>query len=141
MATWRRRALAVFPELRADLSLPGATLITFGWHMVEVVRCAHAEGDIATLRRIYGYALWCHRQRAPALWNAVGVAFYEHLLDRPADWRAVLAWLAPEVIESAWPLWEWRLGTEKMREVKQQLQALRRQGGPLPWESVPEGGL
>lgn len=140
MAAWRRRALAVFPELHGDLLAPGATLITFGWRLVELARRGHAEGDAATLRRVYGFALWCYQQRAPALWNSIGVAFYEHLLDRRADRRAVLAWLAPELIEQIWPLWEWRLGTNEMVDVRRTLDDVR-QAPKLPWKTVLEGGI
>ena len=140
MAAWRRRALALFPELREELVEPGASLYSLGWALGDMVRAAYDTDNVAMLRRIYGFALWRLAQRGRTLLNPIGLGFYEHLLDRKCDWPDVLAWLPPGVISMMWPVWEYRLGSVPMKEVTKVLVEVRRSPGKLPWESVPLGG-
>ena len=131
MAVWRRKALAAFPGLRRELHDREYTYYQLYFDLLPMVRDAHAASDEATLRQIYDFAEWCPRQgrRASDLYNAVCVAFYEHLFDRPEDWAAVIPWLSPAVVDECWPLWEsrwslWdsRFGTKAMRELRTALQ-------------------
>jgi hypothetical protein len=41
------------------------------------------------LEKIYGFADWCASQKEKELWNAAGVAFYEHLADSNRTLEAI----------------------------------------------------
>ncbi|PRY45961.1 hypothetical protein CLV43_101225 [Umezawaea tangerina] len=84
------------------------------WHLALE---AHRAGDEETLRRVYGFALWCFQQPEQFLSNAIMVSFYEHVFD---DWELrddVAHRLTPEVVAKVRPLWEWRWSTERLAEV------------------------
>jgi hypothetical protein len=70
------------------------------------------------LRKIYGFAEWCFEQKAKDLWNAAGVAFYEHLFDRREYRDQVVPWLSPQVIKGCWGLWELMLTPEQLSTVR-----------------------
>jgi hypothetical protein len=74
--------------------------------LLPMVREAHDNDDHDLLMRIYCFAQWCHAQEAKDLWNAAGVAFYEHLFDERKYWVEVIPWLSPSVIADCWSLWE-----------------------------------
>ena len=104
MATWRRKALAAFPELRRWLNTHDDTHYTYYtlfFDLLPMSRDAHASGDATTLRAIYEFAEWClsQRNRADDLYNAALVAFYEHLFDEQEDWAKVLPWLTRAVFD------------------------------------------
>jgi hypothetical protein len=123
MAAWRRKADALLPELRGEFAddKPLTPHLAF-FAILPFVLDAHARRDDDALRRAYGFAQWCHHQRAGSdLPNAVGVCFYEHLFD---DWslrQEVVPWLAPEVREAVLPLWEQRLDADQMSELRRLL--------------------
>jgi hypothetical protein len=83
MAAWRRRALELFPQLRRDLQSRDYSVYSLFFELKPMLRTAHDSGDNELLRCIYGFAEWCSQQTAKELWNAAGVAFYEHLFDYP----------------------------------------------------------
>lgn len=84
-----------------------------------MVREAHQRNDINMLQSIYGFAEWCFEQKANDLWNAAGVAFYEHLFDSHRTlWGEFVKWLSPPVVDGCWGLWEWRLSSEELEEVR-----------------------
>ena len=87
--------------------------------LVPMVREAHDENDDETLRRIYGFAEWCFSQTAEDLYNAAGVAFYEHLFDQKRYWSKVVPWLSPKVVHECQPLWQARLEAAEMRDVEE----------------------
>ena len=120
MASWRRKVLALFPDLRVDVQRPDFSIYMVFFDLLPRVRDAHQDGDTETLRRIYGFAEWCFEQKAKDLWNAAGVAFYEHLFDSHRSlWPEFIRWLSPRVVEGCWGLWEWRLSEEELAEVRQ----------------------
>jgi hypothetical protein len=126
MANWRRKALALFPDLRRDVQRPDFSIYTLFFELLPKSREAHKAGDDESLRRIYGYAEWCFQQRAKDMWNAAGVAFYEHLFDdHPSLWPEVVQWLSPPVIQGVWGLWEWRISAEDLARVKRLIEARR----------------
>src|SRR5438552_15545583 len=86
LAVWRRKALELFPELRSEFQRPESSIYTVFFELLPMVRQAHDGNDVDLLRRIYGFAEWCLEQTAKDLWNAAGVAFYEHLFDERAYW-------------------------------------------------------
>lgn len=119
MATWRRKFLALVPDLRREAQRPGFNAYQAFFELLPRVRKAHRDGDTETLRRIYGFAEWCFEQKAKELWNPAGVAFYEHLFDSHRSlWPEFVRWLSPRVVEGCWGLWEWRLNAELLAEVR-----------------------
>src|SRR4051794_38740887 len=110
MSSWRRKVLALFPDLREEAERPDFNIYFAFFALLPRVREAHLAGDTETLRNIYGFAEWCFKQRAKDIWNAAGVAFYQHLFDsHPSLWREFVRWLSPRVVRDCWGLWEWRL--------------------------------
>lgn len=118
MAAWRRKAVALFPELAEEFGEGELGRYSVFFELLPFVREAHKRADDDALRRVYGYAQWCHHQRRGSdLRNAVGTSFYEHLFD---DWslrRSVLPWLSPAVRRDIWPLWAARLTAEQIAEL------------------------
>jgi hypothetical protein len=74
------------------------------------------------------------------LWNAAGVAFYEHLFDYPPYSERVIPWWSARIVFTQWQLWEamgappeWarlqpRLA-EKRSAGEREVEAARRTGG------------
>jgi hypothetical protein len=106
VAVWRRRALELFPELRRDLTERGYTAYSLFTDLKPLLRESLDRGDAEVVRRIFAFAEWCAAQTAQPLWNAAGVAFYEHLFDYPVYSERVVAWLSPAVVSTHWGLWE-----------------------------------
>lgn len=104
MSVWRRKALALFPELKETIQK--ASIYQLFFDLLPAVQQAHARRDEKRLRRIHGFAEWCLHQRAKDTWNAAAVCFYEHLFDDRKHFDAVIPWLSPAVIENCKPLWE-----------------------------------
>jgi hypothetical protein len=138
MAAWRRRASTAFPELRRELSGPGYSMYSLAAALLERVRAAHDAGDAVALRAIYGFAQWCARQRATELSNPIYVSFYEHLMDWRRHRSAVVAWLAPDVVEKARLLWEQRLSGAELAEVRRLIASPRPTAGAEPWRTLEE---
>ena len=78
---------------------------------------AHISGDEAALSRIYGFAGWCARQPEKELWNAAGVAFYEHLTDSRVTLAAIPRWVPRDVFESVAGLLAARIGADKVADL------------------------
>ena len=123
MAAWRRKALALFPDLRSDLERGDYTLNMLFFDLLPGSREAHQHDDRETLQRIYGFAEWCMSQSESELWNAAGVSFYEHVFDEPALRGEVVKWLSPAVVEDVRELWEAQLKTYEFREIDSLLRA------------------
>ena len=123
MATWRRKAIGLFPDLRSELNDREYGIYQLFSDLRPMVREAHDSGQHEMLRRIYGFASWCLDQNAKDVWNAAGVSFYEHLFDDRKYWEAVIPWLSPEVIKECWGLWESRLSQSDFEELKGPLRA------------------
>jgi hypothetical protein len=120
-------ALALFPDLRYDVQRPDFSIYMLFFDLLPMSREAHKAGDHEMLRRIYGFSEWCFEQKAEDMWNAAGVAFYEHLFDdHPSLWADIVQWLSPQVIEKCWMLWEWRLSAKELAEVKRLIEDRRR---------------
>ena len=118
MAAWRRKALELFPELKQDLTNAEYTIYLLYFDLLPMVREAHEVNNRELVQKIYGFAEWCFDQKAKDLWNAAGVAFYEHLFDFRDDWQKVVPWLSPKVIRGCWPLWEVRLDQNEIDELR-----------------------
>jgi hypothetical protein len=117
MATWRRKAIESFPELRRELNSSDSIYHLY-FNLLPMVREAHDASDDESLRKIYGFAEWCLNQKSEELWNSAGVCFYEHLFDDRKYWNKVVPWLSPYVIDNCKSLWEARLGGEVLTEIE-----------------------
>jgi hypothetical protein len=117
MATWRRRALELFPDLQAELNRPDYTIYGLFRDLSSAVGEAHRAYDDDRLAKIYDFAEWCARQRSEPLWNAVGVSFYEHVFDEPRLSEAVAPWLPADIRALHLGLWQARLGTQAFMQV------------------------
>src|SRR5689334_6835587 len=113
MSAWRRKALALFPELHGELGGGEYTLYSLYFDLLPHTRTAHAKANESFLRRVYGFAEWCLLSENQELWNPAGVAFYEHLFDDEQSWHDVAPWISPEALREAWSLIEFRLGAER----------------------------
>ena len=110
MNTWQQKALDLFPDLRSDIEEEGATICTLFFELLPRCEAAHVAGDTLELQKIYSYAEWCSLQPEKDLWNAAGVAFYEHLVDEPLMKEQIPLWLSPQIFEQVSDLLEWRMG-------------------------------
>ena len=127
MANWRRKVLALFPGLRHDVQRPDFSISMVFFDLLPRVRVAHQDGDPEMLRRIYGFAEWCFEQKAKDLWNAAGVAFYEHLFDSHRSlWPEFVRRLSPRVVEGCMGVWGWRLSEEELAEGRRLLAECRK---------------
>ena len=61
--------------------------------LLPIVRQAHLDREHDRLAKIYSYAEWCHKQKDEKLWNAVGVSFYEHLVDEEVTFKQFTNWI------------------------------------------------
>jgi hypothetical protein len=120
VSTWRRKALELFPDLRAEIEARDASIYTVFFELLPRCRDAHDRGDIEELEKIYGYAEWCVRQKAEVVWNAAGVGFYEHLADSNRTLAAIPKWVSKEVFNEIAGLLEFRVGQEKVEELRRQ---------------------
>ena len=119
MAKWRQMVLTLFPDMRLEVQRRDYSVHLVFFDLLQRVREAHQDGDLETLRRIYGFAEWCSEQRAKDLWNSAGVGFYEHLFDSHRSlWPEMVRWLSPRVVDDCMGLWELRLSEADMAEVR-----------------------
>jgi hypothetical protein len=132
MSAWRRRALGLFPELRAEINPARQDRHhRFNYYLLffdlyAMFREALEASDERTLSRLFDFAQWCFQQgrRAPDLNNAVCVCFYEHVFDVARRyWPDVARWLSPSVIRACWTLWEARHSEEEMERLREILSA------------------
>ena len=119
MDEWRSRAVQNFPELREELNDTDEIFSPYAlwWELLPLTAQAHRANDDDLLRRIYGYASWSFEQGGEVA-NAVGVSFYEHLLDERWMRPLTLPWLNARVVKNIRPLWSDHLSAEEMREVE-----------------------
>jgi hypothetical protein len=112
MSAWRRKAIALFPEHRADLDSAEYRLHDLFLDLLIDVQRAHgAAADDSearsTLQRVHGFAEWCLRHGGE-LWNQAAIGFYEDLLNGSGvPWDMIVPWISPyaaEQIEQTWAL-------------------------------------
>jgi hypothetical protein len=131
MAAWRRRALELFPNLRRDLTAADYSVYSLFFDLKPLLRQAFDREDTNLVRNIFGFAEWCAGQTAPSLWNAAGVAFYEHLFDFPAYSERIVSWLSPSIVFTHWGLWEAMVSPPEWARVAPWLEAKRAAGERL----------
>ncbi len=120
MSTWRRKALELFPDIRNEIQHGDTTIYTVFFHLLPRCREAHQLHHQDELKKIYGYAQWCFEQKSKDLWNAAGVAFYEHLGDYGETRDEMHRWVKPETFERVSGLLEFMMGQKKFVELRKQ---------------------
>ena len=106
MSAWRRKALALFPELRESLAQPDYEPHELFTDLVKAAVAAHLADDPDTLRRVHGYAEWALHQGGK-LWNLAGIGFYEDLLRivGGVPWERIVPWLSPYTVGEIKKTW------------------------------------
>jgi hypothetical protein len=132
MSAWQQKVVELFPDLREDVDEPDVTIYDVFRELLARVHEAHVRRDAEELRRIYGYAEWCFHQPEEEMWNAAGVAFYEHLVDQPATLQGIAEWLRPDVFLGVSGLLEARLPVSEFRRLWEEYQT--RNGAVFPPE-------
>lgn len=97
MSTWRKKAIECAPELKSEFQTPDLTPYTVFMELLHITRQAHINNDSLKLKKIYSFAEWCHKQNDEKLWNAVGVSFYEHLVDTTETFHQFTNWITKEI--------------------------------------------
>jgi hypothetical protein len=113
MSTWRRNAIEILPQCRQELQASDANLYTVFREMKPFLLRAHIAQNLSLLKKIYAFAEWCMRQKAPHIRNAAGVGFYEHLVDDPETMQAISRWVKKDIYLEIRNLLEYRLGDEE----------------------------
>jgi hypothetical protein len=120
MSAWRRKALELFPDLRSEIDDPEATIYSLFFELLPRCREAHDSRDVAELKRIYGFADRCASQKEKDLWNAAGVAFYEHLADSDRTLEAIPQWVRKPIFDDIAGLLEARVGPIRVAQIRKQ---------------------
>ena len=118
MSTWRRKAIECLPELKKEFGRDKATIYEVFSEMISAAVKAHLEKDKEKLQKIYGFAEWCFQQKDKDLWNAAGVAFYEHLGDHEATRNEIHLWVKPNIFTAIRGLLELRLDSKEMKKIE-----------------------
>jgi hypothetical protein len=119
MSAWRKKAMEILPGYKKDFEEAGTSIYEVFGYMLSELPAAHQHNNTELLKKIYAFAEWCHHQKAKDLWNAAGVAFYEHLGDRPETLEAIPHWVKPAIYIQIKPLLEARLSDENIRQLDQ----------------------
>ena len=99
--------------------------------LLPMVQEAHRASDVDLLLRGYAFAEWCARHRTRSIWNAAGVAFYEHLFDTGLCAEQVVPWLTSETYADVKGLFAMRAdgavasGIEHAKRARRESQATR----------------
>jgi hypothetical protein len=125
VATWRRHAIRLFPQLHRELTKQNYTVYLLFFELKPMLRNALDSQNTELVSRIFWFAEWCASQTAQQLWNAAGVAFYEHLFDYPSYSEYLVRWLSPKIVSMHWDLWEATQSAEEWSRVSPLLAAKR----------------
>ena len=118
VTVWRDKAFAAFPALQNDIYDADYSIYSLFFDLLPVLVTAHRERDVEAQDRIYDFAEWCFFQDSKELWNAAGVAFYEHLFDEQDHWEEIVTRLPLQIMEECWTLWNARLSLMKLRRLR-----------------------
>ncbi|MER9002943.1 MULTISPECIES: hypothetical protein [unclassified Mesorhizobium] len=117
---WRELAKAMLPVEFAEASYNSTqhcSIYDFFFALLPKTRLAHRDNDVDKLGRMHGFAQWAAVHPNKQIWNAAGVAFYEHLFDDDIDADAVMAWISPQVRQTVLGLWQYMLPAERFASV------------------------
>ena len=108
LSAWRRKAIELFPEYQAEFEHPNAKICTVLIDLVALVKESHENNDKEMLKKIYGYAEWCHMQRKRAyhLWDGASVCFYEDIIAIKEALTELPYWVRHDIIVEMMPLWK-----------------------------------
>lgn len=110
--------MELFPDLRAEISEPDCSVYELFSLLLPRCRSAYDNGDAAELERIFAFATWCSSQRANELWNAAGVAFFEHLPDIPGLVGDLPRWVPKAVFEDVASLLQQRISAQELTAIR-----------------------
>lgn len=117
MSTWRKKAIECLPEDKKDLESPDTNIYTTFGYMLDALRTAHLNNDHEKLKKIYAFAAWCLKQKEKDLWNAAGVAFYEHLGDHEVTLHQIHNWVSKEIYGEIRELLKLRASDGSLKEL------------------------
>ncbi|ACU62607.1 DUF7674 family protein [Chitinophaga pinensis] len=117
MSVWRRKAIECMPENRAELQNPGSSIYEAFFELLPAIRTAHRQKDTAKLKSCYAFAEWCFSQREKDLWNAAGVAFYEHLADNEETLKEMPKWVKRSIYIQIRDLLVLRVGEDLVKQI------------------------
>jgi hypothetical protein len=141
MATWRRIALELFPDLEQELRTPLSSPYLLFMELVPRMHQAARDEDEETLRTIFSFAEWALHQPDNDVHNSAGVSFYEHVFDGPPrDWSVIVEWISPHAGEQVVSLWETMLQPSHLAAVRELLRRRTRHRYPIVsavWDGVP----
>ena len=120
MSVWRRKAIEAFPGQRRELEDPECTIYNVFFELLPRCVEAHTVGNTLELKKIYEFAEWCYSQKSHDLWNAVGVAFYEHLGDAEITLREMPKWVKPHIFADIAGLLSARMKPERFERLSQE---------------------
>jgi len=128
MSTWRRKALALFPELKGSLNDPDCEPFSVFVDPVPLAITAHLEDDRDTLRRVHGYAEWALRQGGK-LWQVAAIGFYEDLLRivGGVPWERIVPWLSPYAVAEIRKTWALGIQGEDLPKLERLVESRREQ--------------
>lgn len=119
MSAWRKKAMDCLPERKKEFEDPDTSIYDVFIELMPFVVEAHRQKDKDRLERIYGFAEWCFRQKQKDLWNAAGVAFYEHLGDYPETLSGMVQWVKKEIYKGIRELLKRRISERDLAELDQ----------------------
>ena len=117
MSTWRRKAIECLPELRKEFEQTETSIYVVFSEMLTALVDAHKQTNIARLKQIYDFAEWCLSQKEKDLWNAAGVAFYEHLGDYEETMKEFPKWIKSEIYSQIRGLLELRIQESELKKL------------------------
>lgn len=109
MSVWRRKAIECLPDLKREFERQDTSIYSVFFEMLPALVAAHKANDNLKIARIYDFTEWCFQQKEKDLWNAAGVAFYEHLGDYQETLKEFPQWIKPNIYADIRKLLELRL--------------------------------
>lgn len=118
MSTWRKKAMECLPDCKKEFESPDTSIYLVFSELLHSTVDAHKNNDAGQLKKNYDFADWCFRQKTTKdLWNAAGVAFYEHLGDHLTTRGAMPQWITRERYDHIRGLLELRLDESTLKEL------------------------
>lgn len=117
MSVWRRKAIECLPNLKREFERQETSIYSVFFEMLPALVEAHKGKDTLKIARIYDFAEWCFHQKEKDLWNAAGVAFYEHLGDYKETLKEFPQWIKPNLYAEIRGLLEFRLEDTEVQKL------------------------
>lgn len=117
MSTWRNKAIEIAPALQREFESPDFSIYSVFSELLNLLQESCIKNDVQKIQSIYDYAEWCFAQNDQKLWNATGVAFYEHLGDHDEIYLSIPARLKKEIYKDIRGLLQLRLDSDKLNKL------------------------